>query len=572
MYDIILVDGVITMGKINSKDYVVLDVETNGLSSLKHDLLSISIYKPDDNKTYDRFLPLELNDFVETYWINGIDENMLADKTPLTQEEFDEVVNDFELDRRTILTYGSIDEKFIKNYLKRKKIDGFEKLNFYNFKHDIISSKFSEGNITKDNLCNIYGIDGTRKVHSGLNDCILEWKLFEKMNGNKLIIISNTVNEFNDEYMIPASYLQTYPNFKYSIKNYPKINYELIPVKSFNIKSKELEKFDTNISGMTIEHLINTMLEAKDVNDETLLFQAQNRSKLKMIGKLPSLIHTISAIFNNDGTITAVDKEDEERVKRINEVTFAIKKEILPLITYIKNQIFNNEEILSQELVLNENDNVMAKCDLSSNNTILEIKAFNDNDIDKFKYQLYYEANGRDIYLLQTFWRANIRKGLKFTIYKVNPIEYVERASDLEVRKNNFQNKINNKDISVLTYNGYGQKALLKCSKCGNEWESSYNSILKYNQCPFCNPKERKIKEKVVISKMSEEEKLKKRFSSYQYKIALKSNSTIQVLEYTGSREPVKVKCLVCGLERTYSRADHFLDRCGCANCRNRIN
>jgi DNA polymerase III epsilon subunit-like protein len=557
------------MSKINSKDYVVLDVETNGLSSLKHDLLSISIYKPDDNKIYDRFLPLELNDFVETYWINGIDEDMLSDKTPLTQEEFDELINDFELDRRTILTYGSIDEKFIKNYLKRKKISGFEKLTFYNFKHDIISSKFSEGNITKDNLCNIYGIDGTIEVHSGLNDCILEWKLFEKMNGNKLIIISNTVNEFNDEYMIPASYLQTYPNFKYSIKNYPKINYELIPVKSFNIKSKELEKFDTNISGMTIEHLINTMLEARDVNDETLLFQAKNRSKLKMIGKLPSMIHNISAIFNKDGTITAVNKDDEERVKKINEVTLAIKKEISPLIEFIKNEIFNNEEILSQELVLNENDNVMAKCDLSSDNKILEIKAFNDNDIDKFKYQLYYEANGRDIYLLQTFWFANIKKGLKFTIYKVNPIEYKERTSYLEVRKSNYEKKINNKDISVLTYNGYGQKVLLKCSKCNNEWESSYNSILRYNQCPFCNPKEKKNREKIIIPRMTEEEKIRKKFSSYQYKIALKSNSTIQVLEYTGSREPVKVKCLVCGLERTYSRADHFLDRCGCSNCKN---
>lgn len=557
------------MSKINSKDYVVLDVETNGLSSLKHDLLSISIYKPDDNKIYDRFLPLELNDFVETYWINGIDEDMLSDKTPLTQEEFDELINDFELDRRTILTYGSIDEKFIKNYLKRKKISGFEKLTFYNFKHDIISSKFSEGNITKDNLCNIYGIDGTIEVHSGLNDCILEWKLFEKMNGNKLIIISNTVNEFNDEYMIPASYLQTYPNFKYSIKNYPKINYELIPVKSFNIKSKELEKFDTNISGMTIEHLINTMLEARDVNDETLLFQAKNRSKLKMIGKLPSMIHNISAIFNKDGTITAVNKDDEERVKKINEVTLAIKKEISPLIEFIKNEIFNNEEILSQELVLNENDNVMAKCDLSSDNKILEIKAFNDNDIDKFKYQLYYEANGRDIYLLQTFWFANIKKGFKFTIYKVNPIEYKEKTSYLEVRKSNYEKKINNKDISVLTYNGYGQKVLLKCSKCNNEWESSYNSILRYNQCPFCNPKEKKNREKIIIPRMTEEEKIRKKFSSYQYKIALKSNSTIQVLEYTGSREPVKVKCLGCGLERTYSRADHFLDRCGCSNCKN---
>lgn len=568
MYDIILLDGVINVGKINSKDYVVLDVETNGLSSLKHDLLSISIYKPDDNKTYDRFLPLELNSFVETYWINGIDEDMLSDKTPLTQEEFDELVNDFELDRRTILTYGSIDEKFIKNYLKRKKINGFEKLNFYNFKHDIISSKFSEGNITKDNLCNIYGIDGTKDIHSGLNDCILEWKLFEKMNCNKLIIISNTVNEFNDEYMIPASYLQTYPNFKYSIKNYPKINYDLIPIKSFDIRSKNLEKFDTNISGVTIEHLINAMIEAKNVNSETLLFQTQNRNKLKMIGKLPSMIHTISAIFNNDGTITAVNKEDEEKIKRINEVTLAIKKEILPLISYIKSQIFNNEKILSQELVLNENDNVMAKCDLSSNNTILEIKAFNGNDIDKFKYQLYYEANGRDIYFLQTFWSVNIKNGLKFTIYKANPIEYIEKSSDLEARKNNFEKKINNEYISVITYNGYGQKVLLRCKKCKNEWESSYRSILRYNQCPFCNPKEKKISEKTRKTMMPREENFQKRFSSYQYKIAVKSDFTIQVLEYKSSKEPVKVKCLTCRLERIYSRADHFLERCSCPNCK----
>ena len=110
------------MVKNNSKDYVVLDVETNGLSSLKDDLLSISIYKPDDEKTYDRFLPLELSKYIKTSQINGITKKMLSGKTPLTQEEFDELVNVFELERRTILTYGGIDEKFIKNYLKRKKI------------------------------------------------------------------------------------------------------------------------------------------------------------------------------------------------------------------------------------------------------------------------------------------------------------------------------------------------------------------------------------------------------------------------------------------------------------------
>ena len=43
------------MVNIDSKKYVLLNVETNGLSSLQNDLLSISIYRPDDGKIYDRF-------------------------------------------------------------------------------------------------------------------------------------------------------------------------------------------------------------------------------------------------------------------------------------------------------------------------------------------------------------------------------------------------------------------------------------------------------------------------------------------------------------------------------------
>ena len=194
----------------------------------------------------------------------------------------------------------------------------------------------------------------------------------------------------------------------------------------------------------------------------------QNRNKLKKIGILPSDIHTIPVIFNDDGTVSAVNKEDKKQVEKVNKVTLIIKEEITPLIKYIKNNIFNNQPIMSQELVINKEDNVLAKCDLSTQDTILEIKTF-VSKIDNLKYQLYYESNGRDIYILQTFWFADVKKGLKFVIYKVNPIEYKEKGSDLESRKNNFEKKIGNKNIKVLEYKGYRENVILKCDLCNNE-------------------------------------------------------------------------------------------------------
>ena len=61
-------------------DYVVLDVETNGLKSKEDDLLSISLFKPDDCSEYDRFLPLDLNPDVFTTEINGIRKRDLKNK------------------------------------------------------------------------------------------------------------------------------------------------------------------------------------------------------------------------------------------------------------------------------------------------------------------------------------------------------------------------------------------------------------------------------------------------------------------------------------------------------------
>ena len=150
----------------NPTEYVVFDVETNGLVPQQHDLLSISFYKPDDGKEYSKFLPLELNHKVVTTDKNGITEHDLVGATALTQLEFDHIVEEFELKKRVILIYAgrNFDASFLSAYMKRHRICGFEKLNFYNFKKNIISSRFSHGNITKDNLCSIFNVDGVKTV------------------------------------------------------------------------------------------------------------------------------------------------------------------------------------------------------------------------------------------------------------------------------------------------------------------------------------------------------------------------------------------------------------------------
>ena len=123
--------------------YVVLDVETNGLKYKKDDLLSISFYKPDDGKEYSKFLPLELNSKIVTTSINGITEKDLVGATALTQTEYNYIVEEFELEKRIILIYAgkNFDALFLSEYMKRHQILGFDKLNFYNFKKNVISSR-----------------------------------------------------------------------------------------------------------------------------------------------------------------------------------------------------------------------------------------------------------------------------------------------------------------------------------------------------------------------------------------------------------------------------------------------
>lgn len=561
-------------------EYVVFDVETNGLKSKQADLLSISFYKPDDGKEYSKFLPLELNRKIVTTHINGITEQDLVGATALTQLEFDRIVEEFELEKRIILIYsgGNFDASFLSAYMKRHRILGFEKLNFYNFKKNIISSRFSHGNITKDNLCSIFKVDGVKTVHSGSNDCKLEWKLFEKMDGYFYLVTEGSgednVFRLNEDYIIPASLLSSHPNLSCVLSERPYIECQSTLVKAFEIDSKGIEKFPTNFTGMTIEHLINSMLDVDVQNSRRFLLE--NKLKLDFIGKIPNGVTMVPMSFNPDGTVTALHKEDKQMEKRINSTAKNLKERIRPLVDFIKYEIFKNERILSQELVVDYENNILALCDLSTDKTILEIKT-NNADALAYKEQFFYEAKGRAIYHLKMEWvkdwNTDLLKKIIFHLSFVDAHVGTPSSSnwtrgkreEKRARKiTEIQKYLSCSDISLVSFTNISSPIRLQCKNCGYEWFIWYAALeKKIPDCPKCNPKI-KGRTRTTISK---EEQMKHRADNYYEKILQKSNRTIVAMNYIGSKDDVDAICVTCGY-KWKSRADHLVDRCWCPICK----
>lgn len=506
-------------------------------------MLSISIYKPDDGKLYDRFLSLELAKKVLITHINGIKKSDLKGAVPLDPKEVNELIQTFELDKRVILTFGSLDEKFIKNYFKRKHLYGFEKMSFYNFKKDIISSRFSGGNVTKDNLCNLFEIENVQDIHAGANDCVLEWELFKKINGKKLFITDDKVFEMNHDYIVPVSYLSSHPNLKSYMGELPNILFEKEIVKRFEIHSKKVKKFPTNFNGMTVEHLINTLLDVKKIDSFPFLYE--NKSKLKYIGVLPCAYDIVPMSFNKDGTVTAIRKQDKQMKKELNNFVQAIKKEIQPMIQFIAEDIFHGQNISSQELVVHHQNKILALCDLSTPDTVMEIKTNYTMNIYNLKEQLYYESNGRECYLLQTDW-SSMPDCLSFVISKVTfSIGETKRSRSLENRWGQFQRKIKNENITVVRYVNSNTKVKLRCKLCEHEWEASCSTIVRNPVCPFCNPIVKHIAKET--NKVSEGEKRRLKEIKYNSKLIEVSNGTLKANNYTGPKDSVNVECLVCG-------------------------
>lgn len=423
--------------KISSSDiasqYVVLDVETNGLRTANDDLLSISLYDPSTGKIYNRLLPLELQPTVLTTYINGIDDTDLENAVPLSQKEFDDLVAEFDLNHKTILFYGGrkFDFDFLDKYCRRHKILGMDKLKFENIKSRIGSSSYSTGNLTKDNLCNALGIEGVSEVHSGVNDCYLEWQLFEQFVCDKLLIKNNYIYKFSEDYLIPASYLTSFPKLaELANIEVPDLNYQNFLLCEYYLPSKltkKIRKFPTNISGIAIEKIINAMIGAKECDNSELL--NENNRKLKLVGKLPPEREEISVITREDGTLKAVDDRDEEYISAVNETSNVIRSGISEVIDFIREKIFANKEIRTQEISFTENNRVLALCDLSSDDAVLEIKTFDifaPCNVENVIHQMYYQKGDKALYAMSIIFDFSYTKKMErrlenliFKIYKV---------------------------------------------------------------------------------------------------------------------------------------------------------
>lgn len=401
--------------------YVVIDVETNGIRKVNDDLLSISIYDPTTGLCYNRLLPLDLQPMVLNSWIHGIVDEDIMQEGHLTQNEINNIIDFFDLKNKTILSFsggkGTFDPSFIINYCKRHRLVGFENLCFKNIKSLIPAPNFNlEGQLTKDNLCILFNIDGVQEKHSSLNDCLLEWKLFEKINQQPLFFIDNKLYKFNKKYIVPVTYLNIPNLIEFGNLTVPMLTGTANCIFSYEIPHKylnKLKKFPTNITGVALEKIISSSLNVDVQNNRE--FYIENKKQLDYIGSVKSIINVIPIEVEEQGTLKSLNPKFDHFIEQVNQVSLLMKECLLSTFEFIKNNIFKSNKILGQEIVFSPDKKIFATCDLSDSESILEIKTYGITSQDStikpsLARQLYYQSNGRKAFVLSIEFDTHLNK------------------------------------------------------------------------------------------------------------------------------------------------------------------
>lgn len=170
-------------GLMQDEKYVILDIETTGLSPVLDDIIQICIYENEKNYIA-RYLPLEKRDNNTAYEYNHIEEDLLQNQSPLTQDEVDQIIEKFDLENKTVVIWTGknyFDRIFIESYFYQHDLKGLEKIKFYNGKNllDLIEN-CPDGSKSKDSIALIYGIDITN-AHDALEDCRIQHRIVENL-------------------------------------------------------------------------------------------------------------------------------------------------------------------------------------------------------------------------------------------------------------------------------------------------------------------------------------------------------------------------------------------------------
>lgn len=257
----------------------------------------------------------------------------------------------------------------------------------------------------------------------------------------------------------------------------------------------------------------------------------------------------------------------------INSEVIILRDRLRPLTDYIRKELFKDNQIKSQELVVNKDYNILALCDLSSDNTILEIKT-NNWPSSKYKYQLFFESRGRECYHLQLYWNLDSSGSFsKFIYFRIFKVRFEVSDASPEGAGNKHKQIIGvltqlmkSRNLELISYTKSTEPVRIKCVTCGKEFEVSYTRAHSQSlRCPYCRPNESASTRR--SGSVSIVEQLRVRSERYKHKIKEKSGGSIEVTGYTGSKEPVFAMCKRCGY-KWKTRADHLLDRCYCICCR----
>lgn len=175
---------------LDLKEVVFLDLETSGLNPLTDDVIEIALYDPSSGKEFSRLLPLNRSKeiSVEIESLTGITNDMIKELAPITSQELDELIDEFDLKKKKIVIWAGInmfDAHFLATLFINAQNKNFNLLKFVSAM-DVIKkySDISFNSYSKDYLANYLNIN-SKGSHRALSDCKIEAEIYKTLYSRK---------------------------------------------------------------------------------------------------------------------------------------------------------------------------------------------------------------------------------------------------------------------------------------------------------------------------------------------------------------------------------------------------